>query len=484
MSRSRVVRVSETATPTSSTRQVLAVNLAEPREIEVRGKMVSTGIYKLPRPGRHRISRLGIEGDLRVDPRAQYGEANHAVYAYPYEHYAHWEDMLGEGSFPYGQFGENLTITGLLEDATRIGDVFRFGSAILQIAHPRIPCRKLNVRMGLKFARPFIESRRVGYYCRVLEEGEVEAGDAIELLERDPSSATMDEFVRLALFDYWDVEGLAYLLRAKDLAEEWRSSIESKIERARSAKGWHGRRPLRVVRRDEICDDVTSFYFECPDGRPLASFRGGQFLTVAIRLDQERDVVRRSYGISSSSYDASHYRITVQRRPPSRPGAPEGLSSHMTRALQVGDIVRVEAPRGIFTLDAATERCDGLLFITRQVSVASMLSMAEVWANEKRAWPLRIVCSVRQGGCRPLDDELQALRSLRPDLSIEYVEDPADDANGPEGAGLQGETLVRSVPTERGEIFLAGPNAFVDRIKNLLAELDFDPKRLHTERYG
>jgi len=219
--------------------RILSVNVGESRPLTVKQQTVQTGIFKTPVPGPVPVTRLGLQGDVRVEKRKM-GLEHHAVYAYPFEHYAYWQAELAREPFPMGQFGENLTVTGLLEEEVRIGDIFRMGSAVLQVAQPRIPCAKFNARMGVRFAPMFLASRKVGYYLRVLTEGTVAEGDAIELLERDEASPTMEEFVRVTQFESWDTQGLEQLLRARDLMPDWRETIESKLARSRTASGWHG----------------------------------------------------------------------------------------------------------------------------------------------------------------------------------------------------------------------------------------------------
>src|SRR5512139_965732 len=155
---------------------ILSVNVAAIRTLTIKQRTVQTGLYKVPMTGAVRVTRLGLQDDVLIEPRPM-GPEHHAVYAYPHEHYAYWQHELGREPFPLGQFGENLTVTGLLEEEVRIGDIFRFGSAVLQVAQPRIPCAKLDDRMGMRFARMFLASRKVGYYLRVLQEGSVAQGD-------------------------------------------------------------------------------------------------------------------------------------------------------------------------------------------------------------------------------------------------------------------------------------------------------------------
>jgi len=176
--------------------KVLSVNISQPKPLTYRGRTVATGIFKTPVTGRVRVHRLGLEGDVQVDKRV-HGGFKKAVYIYPHEHYAHWETFLSRKDFAFGQFGENLTTLGLLEDDVRVGDQLRVGSVLLQVTQPRQPCYKLMTKMNdFTFAEPFLTSGRTGFYLRVLEEGELGAGDVIERVATEPAAPTIREVVQ------------------------------------------------------------------------------------------------------------------------------------------------------------------------------------------------------------------------------------------------------------------------------------------------
>ena len=175
-----------------------------------------------------------------------------AVYAYPFEHYAYWEKELERETFPYGQFGENLTVTGLHEDTVRIGDIFRIGKVLLQVTQPRIPCYKLAIRMeqNLDFPARYQQSGRMGFYFRVLEEGEIGAGDAIELIESDEHSATIAEFIHIYLHDSHNPASLKHVLASRDLGEAWRGYLEKMLNKAEPVtrpNGWEGFRDTECL---------------------------------------------------------------------------------------------------------------------------------------------------------------------------------------------------------------------------------------------
>src|SRR5262245_11598118 len=163
---------------------LVSVNVSLPKHVEFDGRTVSTSIFKEPTNGPVFVRRLSLTGDWPADLRF-HGGSNKAVYAYPLEHYAFWSSELGRDDLHPGQFGENLTLQGLTEDLARLGDHYRVGSALLEVTQPRYPCFKLGIKMGdPHFPRRFLASGRTGYYLRVLEEGEVSAGDTVELVEQ------------------------------------------------------------------------------------------------------------------------------------------------------------------------------------------------------------------------------------------------------------------------------------------------------------
>jgi MOSC domain-containing protein YiiM len=162
--------------------KLLSVNVSLPKEVPYNDQTITTGIFKEPVGGRVTVRSINVDGDGQAD-RKVHGGRDMAVYAYPIEHYKFWEKALGRDGFPFGQFGENLTVEGLAEEQVRVGDVFRVGGALLQVTQPRIPCYKLALRMGegLDFPKRFQESGRLGFYLRVLEEGEIGAIDVPKL---------------------------------------------------------------------------------------------------------------------------------------------------------------------------------------------------------------------------------------------------------------------------------------------------------------
>jgi MOSC domain-containing protein YiiM len=171
--------------------QVLSVNVGLPQEVEWRGHVTRTSIWKDPVDGPVQVRALNIDGDRQSDLEV-HGGRNKAVYAYPSEHYEFWRQELQVPELSWGAFGENLTIQGILEDEIRIGDRLRIGSAEFEVTQPRMPCFKLGIRFGRDdMVRRFAESGRSGLYLAVLQEGTLGRGDAIGLVSAAEHDVTI-----------------------------------------------------------------------------------------------------------------------------------------------------------------------------------------------------------------------------------------------------------------------------------------------------
>jgi MOSC domain-containing protein YiiM len=217
--------------------KLLSVNVSLPKEVSHRSGTVETGIFKEPVAGRIMLRTLNLDGDGQAD-LVNHGGTHQAVYAYPAEHYDYWQRELGRDGFGFGQFGENFTVEGMLEDEVHVGDVFRVGGARVEVSQPRTPCFKLGIKMGLpRFPKLFLASGRIGFYLRVLKEGEVGAGDAVERVERDPERLTVRKASRLLFFEKENLEGARRALRVRALSPGWRDSFEERLMKAGATDG-------------------------------------------------------------------------------------------------------------------------------------------------------------------------------------------------------------------------------------------------------
>lgn len=211
--------------------KLLSLNVALPRLVEYNGEPVATGIFKEPVPGPVMLRTLNLEGDRQAD-LSVHGGVSKAVYGYPSEHYEFWRKELPHMDLPYGMFGENFTTEGLSEDSVHVGDRFRVGAAELMATEPRLPCYKLGIKFGRSdIIKRFLQSRRTGFYFAVVKEGEVEAGDEIELLSRDDNRISIADITRLYAFEKSDVQGLHRVVALEALSDSWRQHFQNQLKK-------------------------------------------------------------------------------------------------------------------------------------------------------------------------------------------------------------------------------------------------------------
>jgi MOSC domain-containing protein YiiM len=211
--------------------KVLSVNVGLPRKVLFNGQIVTTAIFKDPVKGPIMLRRLNLDGDKQADLTV-HGGVDKAVYSYPAEHYDYWRKQFPNMELVWGMFGENFTTEGLIEDSVNIGDQFQIGSAKLVATQPRMPCYKLGVRFGrMEVIRQFMASGRPGIYFKVLEEGEVEAGNKIRIIRKDKNNVTVKDIVCLYINrDHIDIETMRRATKIRALPEGWRYEFKQKIE--------------------------------------------------------------------------------------------------------------------------------------------------------------------------------------------------------------------------------------------------------------
>lgn len=209
--------------------KIISVNVGFPRLVLRNGEPVSTGIFKEPISSRVMLRTLNLDGDRQSD-LSVHGGPEKAVYLYPSEHYEFWKRELPEMDLPWGMFGENFTSEGIVETETNIGDRFRIGSAEVMVTQPRMPCYKLGIRFGrADIIKRFLVSERSGFYFSVVKEGEVGAGDQIELLEKNNSGVRVVDVTRLYGSDKENVDLLRRAIATEALPDSWREYFTKRI---------------------------------------------------------------------------------------------------------------------------------------------------------------------------------------------------------------------------------------------------------------
>jgi MOSC domain-containing protein YiiM len=211
--------------------KIISLNVGRLRLVMWNGEPVSTGIYKTPVEGRVMLRMLNLDGDQQADLTV-HGGPTKAVYVYPAEHYTYWRAKLPEMELPWGMFGENFTTEGLDESTVNIGDRFRVGSAEVMVTEPRMPCYKLSIKFGrVDILRRFLAGGRTGFYLSVEREGEVGAGDKIELIERDKNNVTVADITRLYTRDKGDFESMRRAIAVEALPGRWREHFGQQLTR-------------------------------------------------------------------------------------------------------------------------------------------------------------------------------------------------------------------------------------------------------------
>jgi MOSC domain-containing protein YiiM len=205
--------------------RLLSLNVGLPREVVWHGMNVTTGIFKYPVEGRVSLRKFNLDGDRQADLTVHGGE-HKAVYCYPVEHYEFWKKELPGVDLPMGSFGENFTTEGLLEESVHLGDRFSVGSAEVIVTQPRMPCYKLGVRFQIDdMVKRFLASGRLGYYVAVTREGEVGAGDEIQVIAQDPNAVPVSEIMRLYVAKKYgdrDLDSMRKALQVPSLPDGWK----------------------------------------------------------------------------------------------------------------------------------------------------------------------------------------------------------------------------------------------------------------------
>ncbi len=211
--------------------RLISINVGRPREVEWRGKIVRTSIFKDPVEGPVPVHKLNLAGDEQAD-LSVHGGADKAVYAYPSEHYSYWRDQLPGMELPWGAFGENLTTDGLNESSLHIGDRLSIGSGEFLVTQPRLPCFKL----GIRFDRPdmvkrFLKSGRTGFYLAVVREGSISPRDPIRVLSEAQPRISVAEFLRLYTEHENEQELLRRVIKVPGLPDGWREYFCNRLRK-------------------------------------------------------------------------------------------------------------------------------------------------------------------------------------------------------------------------------------------------------------
>ncbi len=367
----------------SAVGRLLSVNVGMPKNVQWHGKTVFTGVFKDSVAGPRRVGKLNVEGDGQGDLGGHGGEQR-AVFVYQIESYRYWQQELGRDDFVHGQFGENFTVDGLADDEVCVGDRYRIGAAVFEVTQPRVTCYRVGIRMNdPQIPALLVSHHRPGFYFRVIEEGEVEAGDDIFKVTSGPEQMAIAEVDALLYLPGHPRQQLLRALRIPALSPGWQGSFRALLEEepgsgnaglvaASPPPAWPGFRQLSVTAITRESDSVISIRLEDPDGSALPDARPGQYLTLRVQPGQEQQSVLRNYSLSGPP-DAGYYRVSVKRED-------HGIASaYLHTQLTVGDRLDVAAPRGSFMLDAAETP---VMLISAGIGATPVLAMLQALAEQ------------------------------------------------------------------------------------------------------
>ncbi len=464
-----------------------SVNVGLPRDVSWQGRTVYTGVWKAPVAGPVNVRRLNIDGDGQGD-LAGHGGEQRAVFVYQLDSYRHWQDFLHRNDFTYGQFGENFTVDGLGDDEVCIGDRYRIGGALFEVTQPRVTCYRVGIRMeDPRIPALLVQHRRPGFYLRVLEEGEVTAGDEIVKVADGPQGMTVaqvDAMLYLPGHERGDIERA---LRIPALSPGWQASFRAILD-ADSADGgnaglaptapppsWSGFRPLRVTAIERESTVIASVRLADPSGAAVPAALPGQFLTIRLRPEPDAPPLIRSYSLSGPPGDPE-YRISVKRE---EHGA---ASTYIHERLRAGADVEVAAPRGTFTL---AEGATPVLLVSGGVGATPLLAMLYALAARRSTRPVWWLQAARDGAVRPFAAEVAALLGRLPSVRSHVCLSHPRPGDEYDSVGHLSAELLQTLELPRDAIaYLCGPSRFLTDVTEALGAAGIEASRVHIEVFG
>ncbi len=475
--------------------RLLSVNVGLPRDIAWRGETVRTAIWKEPVQGRRMVRRLNIDGDKQGDLAGHGGEYR-AVFVYQMESYHYWERQLGRNDFVFGQFGENFTVDGLSDEEVCIGDQYRIGTALFEVTQPRVTCYRVGIRMNEpQMAALLVSHRKPGFYFRVLQEGEVEAGDEIVKVADGPERMAVAEIDGMLYLASHSREKLERALRLPALSPGWKTSFQALLEQALSgetARGnpglapasspppaWPGFRPLRVSQMERESRSIVSLVLVSADERPLAAALPGQFVVLRLRPRPDGAPLLRNYSLSDTP-GAVHYRVSVKQE------VNGAASTYVHNQVHVGDVLEVSAPRGTFTFRQSLRP---VVLLSAGVGATPVLAMLHALAAEASPREVWWLFGARNRDEHPFAQESRRLLQTLPHSRsyILYSRPGQEDRPGQDfdALGHLSVTVLKEIGVPReADFYLCGPPAFLRDLTSGLAAWGVSAERVHTEIFG
>ena len=472
---------------------LISVNVGLPRDVEWQGKVVRTAVFKRPVPGRVMARRLNLDGDGQGD-LAGHGGEHRALMVYQLDSYSYWAKQLQRQDLEYGHFGENLTVEGLADSEVCIGDRYRIGGALFEVTQPRVTCYRVGIRMNNpQMAALLVSHKRPGFYFRVIEEGEIGAGDEITKVADGPERVSVAEIDGLLYLPGHSRDQLERALRIPSLSAGWKGSLEALLADQGKEHGnaglapsaapppaWSGFRALRVAAIERESVDVLSFVFEAEDRSPLPAPLPGQFLILKLEPEKATAPILRSYSISGPA-GAGTYRISVKR-------ADGAGSRYLHDRIRAGDLIQVSAPRGSFTLVAGDQPvvllsagigATPVLSMLHSIATAGARSTREIW------W----CYGARSGKEHPFAAEVRNLLDVLPHGHSLIAYSQPDQADRPgkdyDTPGQLNLSLMQQhgIP-QKADFYLCGPPSFLAGFTAELKSWGVPGSRIHSEVFG
>lgn len=474
--------------------QLLSVNVGLPREIEWRGKTVHTAVWKGPVRGRRNVGKLNIDGDGQGDLQGHGGEQR-AVFVYQVDSYRYWEKQLGRKDFVFGQFGENFTIDGLSDDEVCIGDRYRIGSALFEVTQPRVTCYRVGIRMNEpRMPALLVAHHRPGFYFRVLEAGEVGAGDDIVKVADGPERITVAEMDALLYLPGHSHEQVERALRIPALSKGWQSSFQAILKQESSAQtmagnpglaneaqapAWPGFKQMRVAHIYKESSSVTSFILVPIAGESLPIARPGQFVVLRLQVAPDQPPVLRSFSLSDLPA-TDHFRISVKAEL-------NGVgSSFLYNRVEEGEALEVSAPLGSFTLRPGQGPVVLLSAGVGATPVMSMLHALAAGASHRQVW---WIYGARNRYEHPFAEESRSLLKQLPNGRgyILYSRPSATDQLGVDfdaSGHISVDLLEKIGVLPNSDFYLCGPSGFLNSMRNGLRQWGVLTESVHMELFG
>jgi ferredoxin-NADP reductase/ferredoxin len=395
-----------------------------------------------------------------------------------------------------GNFGENLTVEGLADNEVCIGDRFRIGGAVVEVSQPRDTCYRVGIRLNHpEIAALLVAHHRPGFYFRVIEEGDIGAGDRVEKLLDGPGGMTVAEIDGLLYSAEHPPEALRRAVRIPALSLDWQGSMQALLTAAETGGttgnaglglgasaplAWRGFRPAVVVASREESADVRSFTFAAEDGSPLPPALPGQYVMVRIEPGPDRSAVTRSYSLCGQP-GIANYRIAVKNE--RGPG-----SGFLHQNVRAGSRLQISAPRGSFTLAAGA---GPVVLISAGVGVTPMLAMlhgaaASGDAGSRPIWWLHSARDrAHHSFAGEADDLLATLNASR--RCVIYSRPAPDDRPGQDfdrPGHLSLDLLKELGIPQDADFYLCGPPGFLEDFQKGLAAWGVPWPRVHVEVFG